>query len=65
MNEQKSLSFRQLLPILTIVFVDSMGFTIVLPVVPFYALAFGAPPSAVGLLIMVYALAQFVFAPIL
>ena len=65
MNSHQSISFRQLLPILTIVFVDSMGFTIVLPVVPFYALAFGAPPSAVGLLIMVYALAQFVFAPIL
>ncbi|MEM8857290.1 MAG: MFS transporter [Chloroflexota bacterium] len=65
MNSKKPLSFRQLLPILTIVFVDSMGFTIVLPVVPFYALAFGAPPSAVGLLIMVYALAQFIFAPIL
>ena len=59
------LTFRQLLPILTIVFVDSMGFTIVLPVVPFYALAFGASPTIVGVLVMCYALAQFLFAPIL
>lgn len=59
------LTFRQLLPILTIVFVDSMGFTIVLPIIPFYALAFGAEPTIVGLLIMSYALAQLVFAPIL
>ena len=56
---------RQLLPILLIVFVDSMGFTIVLPIIPFYALAFGAPPTVVGLLIMSYALAQLIFAPIL
>lgn len=59
------LTFRQLLPILTIVFVDSMGFTIVLPIVPFYALAFGASPTVVGVLVMCYALAQFIFAPIL
>ncbi len=64
-TNNNQLTFRQLLPILTIVFVDSMGFTIVLPIVPFYALAFGAPPSMVGVLIMCYALAQFIFAPIL
>ncbi|MEM7029191.1 MAG: MFS transporter [Chloroflexota bacterium] len=65
MSNKNQLTFRQLLPILTIVFVDSMGLTIVLPVVPFYALAFGAEPTMVGLLIMCYALAQFIFAPIL
>ncbi|MEM7799891.1 MAG: MFS transporter [Chloroflexota bacterium] len=65
MSTQSNLSFRQLLPILTIVFVDSMGFTIVLPIIPFYALAFGATPTVVGLLLMCYALAQFLFAPIL
>lgn len=61
----RKLNFWQLLPTLFIVFVDTMGFTIVLPIVPFYILAFDAPPSAVGLIIMVYALAQLIFAPIL
>lgn len=64
-TNSNQLTFRQLLPILTIVFVDSMGFTIVLPVVPFYALAFGGEPTVVGLIIMCYALAQLIFAPIL
>ena len=60
-----SLSFRQLLPILFIVFVDTMGLTIILPLIPFYVLAFDAPPFAVGLLVTAYALAQLLFAPLL
>ncbi|MEL6188366.1 MAG: hypothetical protein AAFU79_27400 [Myxococcota bacterium] len=46
-----SLGLRQLFPLLTIVFLDSMGFTIIFPILPFYGLAFGATPSTVGALI--------------
>ncbi len=62
---KKDLTFRQLLPILAITFIDSMGFTIILPILPFYALAFGAPPSVIGFFAMSYALAQLLFAPTL
>ncbi|MEM7132824.1 MAG: MFS transporter [Chloroflexota bacterium] len=64
-TQANQLNLRQLLPVLFIVFIDTMGFTIVMPVIPFYVLAFDAPPSAVGLIIMFYALAQLLFAPIL
>jgi DHA1 family tetracycline resistance protein-like MFS transporter len=60
-----NLSLRQLIPVLFIVFIDTMGITIVIPIMPFYALAFNAPPAVVGLLLMSYALAQVIFAPIL
>ena len=65
MKSDDQLNIRQLLPVLFIVFVDSMGLTIVIPIIPFYSLAFGAPPTVVGLLVMSYALAQLIFAPIL
>lgn len=64
-TEADSLDFRQLLPVLFVTFIDTMGLTIVIPILPFYVLAFDAPPQVVGLLIMSYALAQFIFAPIL
>lgn len=42
-----------------------MGATILIPILPFYAVAFGAGAAAVGLLLASYALAQIVFAPVL
>ncbi|MEM8923084.1 MAG: MFS transporter [Actinomycetota bacterium] len=56
---------RRLFPILLIVFIDGMGATILIPILPFYAIAFGAGPATIGLLLTSYALAQIVFAPIL
>ena len=46
------------------VFIDTVGFGIVLPLLPFFAERFGAAPLTVTLLASVYSLAQFVFAPI-
>lgn len=46
------------------VIVDLIGFGIVMPVLPFYAAEFGASATVLGLLMMVYAAAQFVFAPL-
>lgn len=56
---------RRLFPILLIVFIDGMGATILIPVLPFYAVAFGADPFTVGLLLSCYALAQIAFGPYL
>jgi DHA1 family tetracycline resistance protein-like MFS transporter len=56
---------RATLPVLfSVVIVDLIGFGIVMPVLPFYAEAFGASATTLGLLLMVYAAAQFVCAPL-
>jgi MFS transporter, DHA1 family, tetracycline resistance protein len=56
-----------LLVIFITVFIDLVGFGIVIPVLPFYAegTKFGATPSQVGLLFASYSVMQLVFAPVL
>ncbi|MBP7689094.1 MAG: MFS transporter [Thermoflexales bacterium] len=54
-----------LLPIFLIVFIDLLGFGLILPLLPFYAESFGASGFVVGLLIASYSLMQFIGAPIL
>jgi MFS family permease len=44
--------------------VDMIGFAIVLPILPFYALEMDASPFQVGLLISAFSVAQLLFAPI-
>ncbi len=51
--------------IFAIVFVDLLGFSLILPLVPFYAKDFGASDTVVGLLVASYAAAQLIGAPIL
>ncbi|MCB1054404.1 MAG: MFS transporter [Acidobacteria bacterium] len=46
------------------VLLDLLGFGMLLPVLPFYALAYHASALQVGLLLSVYSLAQFLFAPL-
>src|SRR3954451_11529804 len=56
-----------LLVIFITVFIDLVGFGIVIPVLPFYAegTKFGATPTQVGLLFASYSMMQLVFAPVL
>lgn len=54
-----------LLPIFLIVFIDLLGFSLILPLLPYYAETFGATPVIVGLLTASYAAAQLIGAPIL
>src|SRR5574341_824456 len=56
---------RRLIPIFIVVFVDILGFSIILPLLPYYAGQFGASPQTIGLLIATYSLCQFIAAPIL
>jgi DHA1 family tetracycline resistance protein-like MFS transporter len=51
--------------LLLIVFIDLVGFGMVIPLLPFYAEHYGASPAAVTLLMAVYSLMQFVTAPLL
>ena len=53
-----------LLILFVIVFVDLLGFGMVIPVMPLYAERLGASEAWVGILSAVYALMQFVFSPI-
>jgi multidrug resistance protein len=55
--------FRRLAVLIAVNFVDMVGFMIVLPLLPFYALDLRASPEIVGLLIASYSIAQLVAAP--
>jgi len=46
-----------------IVFIDLVGFGMIIPLLPFYAEHFGADPFVVGLVMASYSLAQFAAAP--
>ena len=54
-----------LLIIFFTVFIDLIGFGIVIPVLPIYAQKFGASPLTVGLLLASFSLFQFLATPVL
>ncbi|MFT4415618.1 MFS transporter [Fredinandcohnia humi] len=55
---------KKALPILfAVMFLVMVGFGIIIPVIPFYAENLGASPTELGLLMAVYSLMQFLFAP--
>jgi len=54
-----------LLPMFLIVLVDVLGFTIVIPLLAYYAEAFGASPLTATLLVSVYAVCSLVSTPII
>jgi DHA1 family tetracycline resistance protein-like MFS transporter len=56
---------RPLISIFLVVFIDLLGFSFILPLLPYFAATFGASPFAVGLLTASYAAAQFLGAPLL
>ncbi len=49
--------------VLLTVFIDLLGFGIIIPLLPFYAQHFGASPTIIGLLTASYSLMQFLFVP--
>ena len=53
-----------LLPILGITFIDILGFSILIPIMPFYAKHFGASDPVVGVLFSTFAACQFVAGPL-
>ncbi len=64
-SQAAGLDKRRLGTIFLIVFIDLMGFGLILPLLPFYAEAYGATAWVTGLLVASYAAAQLVGAPVL
>lgn len=56
---------RQLTTIFVVVFIDLLGFGVILPLLPYYAETFGADPTQIGFLVASYAAAQLIGAPML
>ncbi|MGA1369572.1 MAG: MFS transporter, partial [Blastocatellia bacterium] len=56
---------KRFVPIFIVVFVDLLGFSIILPLLPYYARNYAATPQTIGLLIATYSICQFLASPIL
>ena len=61
----KKRSRNAILMVALVVLVDITGFGLILPLLPFWAEKLRASPFEVGLILTVYALAQFLFTPVL
>ncbi|MFL6294020.1 MAG: MFS transporter [Thermoanaerobaculia bacterium] len=59
----ESRAIKQISVLMATVFVDMIGFTMVLPLLPFYATRLGADPSLVGMLIAAHPFAQLAVSP--
>lgn len=55
---------RPLLPLFSVVFVDMLGFGLILPLLPYIAANWGASPAMIGLIGAAYPLGQFLGAPL-
>ncbi|MFB6171649.1 MAG: MFS transporter [Haloarculaceae archaeon] len=56
---------RALATVFAVVFIDLLGFGIIIPILPFYVRSFGVSDVYIGLLAASYSLVQFLFAPVL
>ena len=56
---------RRLIPLFIVVFVDILGFSLILPLLPFYASSYHASAETIGFLVASYSVFQFIGAPIL
>ncbi len=56
---------KRLFSIILVVFIDLLGFSLILPLLPYYAETFQASQTVTGILIASYALMQLIGAPIL
>src|SRR5690606_33066774 len=59
------LDFKGILPIFVIVMVDLLGLTIIIPLLPLYAAAFGANPLLIGIIGAAYPTMQLIGSPLL
>lgn len=62
-HEPKSTNRGALVPVFLTVFIDLLGFGIVIPLLPIYSQAYGASGLTLGLLFSSFSLMQLVFAP--
>ncbi|NLB53459.1 MAG: MFS transporter, partial [Syntrophomonadaceae bacterium] len=57
-------SSKRMIVLFATIFLVGVGFSIIMPVLPYYAESMGANAFQLGILITVYAVCQFIFAPI-
>ncbi|MFK7806082.1 MAG: MFS transporter, partial [Anaerolineae bacterium] len=62
---ENTLDFKKLVPVLVVVLVDVLGLTILIPILPYYSITFGADAFTIGLIAAAYPAMQFMFVPIL
>ena len=62
---EDKLDFKRILPIFVIVLVDLLGLTIIIPLLPYYAVEFGANPFLIGVLAAAYPVMQLIGGPLL
>ena len=55
----------RLINIFLVVFVDMLGFGLIMPLLPYYAETFGATPIVIGLIVASYAVASLIGAPLM
>ncbi len=65
MRDAEATPRRSLATVVAVVFIDLLGFGIIIPVLPFYVRSFGVSDVFIGLLAASYSLMQFGFAPLL
>jgi len=63
-NTEK-LDYKKILPVFIIILIDLLGLTIIIPLLPLYAVSFGTSPAVIGLLGAAYPAMQFIGSPIL
>lgn len=63
--KEEKLDIKKVLPVFVIIFIDLLGLTVIIPLMPLYATAFGASAFMVGLLGAAYPVMQFIGAPVL
>src|SRR5512138_3853284 len=59
------MNIKKLVSIIMVVFIDLLGFSLILPLLPYYAESFHADAIQTGLLVASYAVAQLIGAPLL
>lgn len=64
-NPQTPLDMRRVIPIFTLVFVDLLGLTVILPLLHLYAAAFGAGPLQIALAVAAFPMAQLIGVPVM
>lgn len=63
-SEESSTQFQRLFVLIAVSAVDMLGFAMVLPLLPFYALQLRATPETIGWIISSFSIAQLVSAPL-
>jgi DHA1 family tetracycline resistance protein-like MFS transporter len=64
-NNEVFMKTSRLINIFIVVFVDLLGFGLILPLLPYYAETFGATPFVIGFIVASYAAASLIGAPLM